>query len=212
MERNVLLNSSRAFGVPTSTAYAPSSTSRTLGVLGIVLGVVTIGIALGVLLWPKATLLVVAVMFGVYVLLCGIRRVILALIAHDVEGWLRGVSVLSGGLMVIAGMICVRNPFTSLIAVAVIVSIGWFVDGIVDIAAGVVGPHAGPRWLLIASGSISVIGAGALLFWPGLVLVTLTTVGGWLLLVIGAARVVLGIQLVAHSRSETGRAMPGEAP
>ena len=191
------MNSSQTFGATRSTVSSPGQVSRALGILGLLLGIVTVGLALAMLVWPKATLLVVAVLFGVQLVLGGIRRVALAVMDDDVDGWLRGVFVVGGVLMVIAGIICLRNPFTSLLAIALIVSVGWFVDGIVDIVGGATSAQPG-RWLLVVGGAISVIGAGALLFWPGLVLVTLVKVGGWLLLVVGVTRIVLGVGLLGR--------------
>ena len=42
------------------------------------------------------------------------------------------------------------------------------------------------RWLHVLLGIVSIVGALAVLFWPGLALLTFNLIGGWLLVIFGA--------------------------
>lgn len=68
---------------------------------------------------------------------------------------------------------------------AVLISIGWTVNGIMELVAAASPEVPGPRWLHLLGGIVSIVGAMVILFWPGLALLTLTLLGGVLLVVFG---------------------------
>jgi uncharacterized membrane protein HdeD (DUF308 family) len=166
-------------------------TSASLGVAGhmralrIALGVGTVALGLVALFWPGITLLVVAIIFGVHLIFSGAVRIASAVVSQSIAGWLRAVLFTVGLLVLLAGVICLRNPFLSLLGVAVLISFGWIVNGIMELVAAASHDVPGPRWLHVLVGIVSIVGALLILFWPELALLTFTLLGGWLLVIFG---------------------------
>jgi uncharacterized membrane protein HdeD (DUF308 family) len=176
---------------PTDSSTAP----RTLGVLqihrGQLVAVAIIGIILGLvgLFFPGAALLTVAILFGIYLVASGIFRINSALLAHSLSAGIRWLTGILGVLVVVAGIICLSDPFQSLIVLAYVIGIGWIAEGVIDIMAAVQG-STHPRWLGWVSGLISVI-AGIIIFvLPALAVTTFVFIGSILLLIVSISTLI----------------------
>jgi uncharacterized membrane protein HdeD (DUF308 family) len=166
----------------TSTSVAVSGRMRALR---IALGVGTLVLGLVALFWPQATLVVVAVLFGVQLIFAGAMRIASAFTSESVSGWLRAVLFIVGVLVLLAGLLCLRNPFLSLLGVAVLISFGWIVNGIMELVAAASPEVPGSRGLHVFGGIVSIVGALVILFWPGLALLTFNLLAGVLLIIFG---------------------------
>jgi len=175
--------------------------------LRIALGVGTVALGLVALFWPGITLLVVAVIFGAHLIFSGAMRIATAVVSKTVDGWLRAVLFVVGVLVLGAGVLCLRNPFVSLLGVAVLISIGWMVNGIMELVTVASPEVPGPRWLHVLLGITYIGGALVILFWPGLALLTFNIIGGWLLVIFGAMSAVSALREPRTvTRSEPRRA------
>jgi uncharacterized membrane protein HdeD (DUF308 family) len=176
-------------------------------VLRITLGIATAALGIAALFWPGITLFVVAVLFGVHLIASGAMRIATAVVSHTVAGWLRAVLFIVGVLVLVAGLLCLRNPFLSLLGVAVLISFGWIVNGMMELVAVASPEVPGPRWLHLLLGIVYIVGALAVLFWPGLALLTFTLLGGWLLVIFGVMSTVSALrEQRTVTRSEPMRA------
>jgi len=153
--------------------------------LRIALGIGTVLLGFVILFWPEATLVVVAILFGAHLVFSGAMQIVTAVKSHAVDGWLRAVLFLFGVLVLLAGLFCLRNPFASLLTLIVLISFGWLVTGVVELLSATSPEMSGARLLHVVGGIVSIVGALLLLFWPGLALLTFTTLGGWLLVIFG---------------------------
>ena len=158
----------------------------------IVSGVSALIFGILVLIWPKTTLLIVAVLFGLQLLISGIVRIVNGILDKSIEGWQRGLSITFGVLIVLAGILCLRNPALSLLTIIVIVAIGWLVDGIMNIVLGVQNPP-GERLGRILMGVVFLLGAIVLLVFPAPALITFALLGGWILIIFGVVMLIAGI-------------------
>jgi uncharacterized membrane protein HdeD (DUF308 family) len=186
-----------------------SRIERLFSTMRLTVGIISILLGVAVLVWPRATLLVVAVLFGVQLILTGAVRIGAALTLPGLEGWLRAVDVILGALVVLAGLFCLRNPAASLLGLLLLISLGWLIHGISDLVAASAAP-SGRRWLFVLGGVLSIVGAVLILFWPGLALVTFTVLGGWLLIVFGVSAVVTAVR--SRRRVASERPQPGGEP
>src|SRR5829696_6850937 len=138
-----------------TTSWATSSSGWSsalivMGILSVVLGVL-------VLVWPDATLLVVAITFGIQLIIAGAVRLSVSRELPSEPGWVRPVSMVLGVLSVIAGIICLFRPGTSLLVVAILIAVGWIAEGIAAIAQGFGSDRtAGARVFLVVAGVVSV--------------------------------------------------------
>ncbi|MDJ0334780.1 DUF308 domain-containing protein [Salinibacterium sp. G-O1] len=154
---------------------------------GQLIGVAVIGLALGIvaILFPGATLLTVAIVFGIYLIASGMFRVTAAFVAAGLGSTMRWLTGLAGLVIMIAGIICLSNPFQSLIALAIVIGAGWMLEGIVDLVAGVRGTIH-PRWFGWVSGIVSIAAGVAMFVLPAAGVIALVSIGGILLIVVSA--------------------------
>ena len=156
---------------------------------GFVIATAISAIALGVaaLVWPGATLITVALLFGAYLVVSGIFRLVIAFTSDSLSTGVRWFVGIMGVLIIIAGIIALNNLAQSLLVLAFVIGFGWIFDGVAAIAGGITGRTALPRWLAIVSGVISIIGGIVVFTLPGLAIVTFVIFGGWILIAIGVA-------------------------
>src|SRR5215207_3897544 len=104
---------------------------RSYGLLLIVAGVLGAIAGILALVYPDLTLLALALIAGINLLLLGIVNLIQAFgDEHDVTG--RILSVVIGLLGIMAGIVVMRRPGESLLAILVVIGIWLVVSGIVD--------------------------------------------------------------------------------
>jgi uncharacterized membrane protein HdeD (DUF308 family) len=166
------------------------------------------GVAIGIVLlvWPKATLTIVAVLIGASLILAGLLRLIDGFTASDASGGKRVAHVLIGLLAVIAGLYCIRHYHVTIAALAVVVGLFWVLHGIADIAAGLLGGPASGRVLAVLSGVLSLAAGLIVLFWPTISITVLVAVMGIWLVIYG---LIMGVTAVSLRRR--GDAAPEEA-
>ena len=171
-------NSTRGFlpGLPVGVFRIHRGELIAVAIIGIVLGVIA-------LLWPGVSLLTVAVIFGSYLIASGIFRITAAFVADGLTTGLRWLTGIMGLLVIVAGVICLANPFQSLIVLAFVIGIGWIAEGIVDVMSGVRGAIT-PRWLGFVSGIVSILAGIATFLLPAFALVTFVIFGAVLLIVV----------------------------
>lgn len=152
---------------------------------GQLVAVAVIGLVLGVigLLFPAATMLTVVILFGIYLIASGLFRITAAFVANNLDSPMRWVTGLLGLLVVIAGILCLSNPFQSLGALALVIGIGWILEGIVDLVGGVRGTIH-PRWFGWLSGIVSIAAGVAMFVLPAAGLLSLVAIGAILMIAV----------------------------
>ena len=155
---------------PASPATSPAGWSGplvALGILSVVLGVI-------VLVWPEATLLVVAIIFGLQLIAAGAVRLSVSRDLPSDPGWLKPVSMGLGVLSIVAGVICLFRPNASLFVIAIFIAIGWIAEGIAALAQGFGSDRTtGTRVFLIVCGVVSILAGLVVAIFPGSSLVLL---------------------------------------
>lgn len=150
------------------------------GAAAIILGIV-------LLVWPAKTLGAVAIIVGIYFLVSGIVRLGIGIFSKGLSGGMRTLDILFGVLLIIAGIIALKNVAVAasalLILVVAIIGVGWIIEGVLAIVESRGAPQAG--WH-IASGVISILAGIVVLAIPGWSAL-------WLLLIAGIMLIVLGI-------------------
>ena len=162
----------------------PSGLSVAAGAVALVFGIM-------VLAWPSATLFVIAVLFGLQLVVFGLFRIVVGIFSGRYEGWMRAVFIVTGLLVLLAGIACLQVPGLSIEIIIALVAIGWMVDGIMTIAVGANASTS--RWVPIVLGVISILAAIVLLAWPITSASLLVAFGGWLLVIVGIVTIVSGV-------------------
>jgi uncharacterized membrane protein HdeD (DUF308 family) len=158
-------------------------------------GVVTLGFGLVLALWPDETLKVVAVLIGIQLIVTGAFRLVLALASSALDGGARAVLGLLGGLAVVVGLLFLRDPMQTLLAITLILGVWWLASGLVDIIGAVLSPNSPHRGWDMVLGLVSVLAGGFLLVNPELSLNVLVFVICVWLFAYGLFAVVAAFQL-----------------
>jgi uncharacterized membrane protein HdeD (DUF308 family) len=155
---------------------------------GELVGVAVVGIVLGIiaLVWPNATLVTIAIVFGIYLVVSGIFRITVAFLAHHSTTGMRWFTGILGLLVVAAGVYCLANPARSLLVLAFVIGFGWIAEGVIDIMAGILGVVS-PRWLALVSGVVSIIAGIVTFTLPGLAVPAFLLIGAVMLIVVSVS-------------------------
>src|SRR5215467_1423840 len=98
-----------------------------LGVVSVVLGII-------VLAWPDRTLKVLGVLFGIFLLISGFIEIMVAF-APEIRTSTRVLSVLTGILSIVLGLISFRGPLESVLLLALWIGFAWLFTGITRVIA-----------------------------------------------------------------------------
>ncbi len=169
----------------------------------LIFGIITLLAGIVVLAWPGETLLVIAVLFGIQLIIAGIFRFVSAFATEDASGGTRVLLALLGVLSIIIGLWAVRHVLLTLLALVVLLGIFWVVNGAIELFTAL--SHRGMRergWTA-AMGVLSILAGIVVLIYPGPSLLTLSIVLGIWLLVYGVMEIVAAFRLrgLAHSAS-----------
>ncbi|GGN49151.1 membrane protein [Streptomyces albiflavescens] len=142
-----------------------------------------------VLVWPDETLHVLAVLIGLYLLVIGAFRFVAAFgrdeLGHRLSGLLIAV------LYVLAGVLCLRNPFQTIAALSLVVGIVWLVSGILSLYGAIATKDLPHRGFVIGAAVIAILAGIVVLALPTESARALTRLLGLWLVVLGLVEVVL---------------------
>lgn len=176
----------------------PDDVTRTGNIawgLLLVLGLFTTVFGVMVLVWPGATLVVLAVMFGLWLIFAGILRLVFALADRSLSmGW-RVAHIVLGVLLLGAGISAVSNLVRSLGALVFLAGFLLILDGVDDLMRALRNDTEGSRGWLGFTGVVGVVAGGIVLARPGIGLATLVIVLAASLIALGVARIVAALAL-----------------
>jgi uncharacterized membrane protein HdeD (DUF308 family) len=161
----------------------------------LVFGVVTVLAGLFALAWPGRTIQVIAVLFGLQLVVAGIFRFVAALATDDESGGTRVLLALLGVLSFIVGLYALRNVLVTIAALALLLGIFWIVNGAVEAFTALSHRGMQGRGWTIFMGLLSIVAGVVVLVYPGISLATLAIVLGLWLLLFGAMEIVLAFRL-----------------
>src|SRR6201989_1060414 len=158
-------------------------------------GIFTLVAGIVVLAWPGETLLVIAVLFGIQLIVSGIFRCVAALAVDELAGGTRVLLALLAVLSVIVGLWAIRHVDLTLLVLAALLGIFWVVNGTIELFTAL--SHSGmPQRGWTAFMGVRTILAGIIvLASPDLTLVTLAVILGIWLVIFGVMECVLAWRL-----------------
>ncbi len=158
-------------------------------------GFLTLVIGILVMVWPDATLKVLALLFGLQLLVVGIYRLVKSFGAGQQH---RVWSILLGIIAIFVGVIVLRNIWETVVVIAVILGVYWIISGIVDFIMAVGDKDYPQRGFTIFLGIVQVIAGIIIVAWPAESVTALTWLLGLWFVILG----VIGIVLAFVVRSE----------
>lgn len=170
-------------------------------------GLAAVAVGVILLVWPKATLAIAAVLIGASLIVAGLLRLIDGFTAHEASGGRRVAHVLIGLVAIIVGLYCIRHYHVTIAVLAIVVGLFWVLHGIADIAVSLfAGPFPG-RGMTVVAGFLSLAAGVIVLFWPTISLTVLVTVLGIWLIVYGVLMSItaFGLRRSSEAESEAGQ-------
>ncbi len=164
-------------------------------------GIITIAVGIAALAWPGRTLVVVAVLFGIQLIVMGIFRFASAIAADDMTGGNRILLALLGVLSLIIGLYAVRHVLVTLLALAVLLGIFWIVSGAVELFMALSHREMRRRGWNAVMGVISVLAGIVVLAYPGISLLVLAVVLSVWLVVLGVMQISIAVRIRALGAS-----------
>lgn len=157
--------------------------------------------ALGVimLVWPGATLVVLAVTFAISLFVSGIYYIVGAF-TPDTDGGARALQIVIGALSVLAGLLCLRSPLQTLVTLGLLIGAWWLVTGIAGAAGELFGGSRPGRWWRFAGALLSIVAGVVVLLQPGISLLVLKFVLAIWLIAYGATAIVGAVVLRVKRR------------
>jgi uncharacterized membrane protein HdeD (DUF308 family) len=156
------------------------------GLMSVILGVV-------ILVWPGKSIIVAAVLFGVYLVVSGVALVFLAF-RLPVSGGIRFLNFISGVASVILGVLAFRHfgEGYAVLLLAIWIAVGFIFRGVSSVAAAIDDPQVPGRGWTIFFGVVSMIAGIVVLAYPFHSIVTLALVVGFWLIILGVMEIVSG--------------------
>ncbi len=173
---------------PEVTRVDMTEVSRVTANVLLTLGIVTALIGAVMLFWPEATVRVVAILFGVWLILSGIVLLVQAF-GSRASGAMKVLLALAGVVSVIVGGICIVNSEASVTILVIFVVIGWLAHGIAYLYVGFRDKTSPDRGVYLFFGALLVVLALLVLFWPKATVIVLVRVIGIGLLLTAALEI-----------------------
>ena len=129
------------------------------------------------LIWPGATVRVVAILFGLWLLLSGVVMLVQGL-ASRASGLVRILLVLGGVLSLIIGGICIVNGDASVKILVLFVVIGWIIHGVANLVIGIRNKNSPARGAYLFFGILQLVLAALVIAWPNATVTVLVRVIG----------------------------------
>jgi len=163
-------------------------------------GLVTVGLGIVVLVWPDKTIVVVAVLFGIQLVIAGIFRFVTALAIDDASGGTRVLLALLGVLSFIIGIYALKHVNVTIAALALLLGIFWIVNGAIELFTAI-GQRGMPgRGWTILLALLSIVAGIVVLAYPDITLLALAVVLGIWLVALGIIEIALAFQLRSLGR------------
>lgn len=146
-------------------------------------GVVTALLGLAVLVWPKATVVVVAVVVVIQLIVSACYQLFSALSSAP-TGAERAMLAIGGTLALLVALLLLRRPLQTIAVLTMLVGLLWIVRGILDLFQAVSGPATTRGWSLLL-GLVSLVAGVFVLLNPEISLRVLIGVAGVWMIVTG---------------------------
>ena len=153
------------------------------------------------LFWPGATVRVVAILFGLWLLLSGGVMLVQALAGRG-SALLRVLLAMGGVLSLVIGGICIVNGDASVRILVLFVVIGWVAHGLAYLIVGIRNKNSPSRSFYLFFGILQLVLAGLVIAWPNATVTVLVRVIGIGLLITAA----VGLWAASRVRKAGGQA------
>ena len=169
----------------------------------VLFGLLTLAVGILVMVWPGETLKVLALLFGLQLLVTGIYRVVRSFAVGEKH---RLLSVILGVVAITVAVIALRNVTGTVAVLAIIMGLFWIVNDIVEFVMAVGDSDYPQRGFSIFMSLVSVAAGIVIVAWPVESVSVLAWLMGVWLVVLGVLGVVFCFMLARDSGDKPAKA------
>lgn len=158
-------------------------------------GVITLIGGVAALAWPAPTILVLAVLFGVQLVVAGIFRMINAIASTDASGVTRALLAVLGAFSIVVGLYALRHVLVTLAALPLVLGLYWIINGVIEAFTAVSHREMPGRLWVAVTGLLSIVAGLVAFAFPAITLLGLALVLGLWLLILGISQIGLAFRL-----------------
>ena len=165
--------------------------------LFVLTGIIALAVGIIAISFPDRTLLVLALVFGIYLLFWGVVQIVMAVGVRD-EDLGRMLLLLLGVAGIIAGLIIIAHPERSILILTLVIGIFLVFSGILEFGAAL-----GEQSIMspnLYRGMVSVAVGVLLLAWPGPSLLILALIIGIGFIIRGIIDMIAGFGMLRHRK------------
>ncbi len=166
----------------------------------LIVGLLSAGLGVLCLVWPGQTIVVVAVLFGIYLIVSGIVQLVQGFNRDNSTGE-RVLAIIVGIVSIVLGILCFRGGIANGVYIlSLFIGFSFLFRGIWQLVGGLQGKGMQGRGLLIFSGVLGIIAGIIVLTVPLDSLVVLVWITGIWLILMGIIEIVYSFKI----KSATG--------
>lgn len=177
-------------GVDSVQKYLGRSWGLVLG-----FGLVTVTLGVVIMVWPQATVVVLALLMGIYLLVSGIFQLVASFTSDGASTGLRVFGAIAGSLSILLGLLAFRGLFQAVTILALLIGFGWLLRGIAEVVEALADKDMPGRGWAVTLGVVSAVAGVVVLVWPEPSLTVLVWVTGLWLVVLGLFEVLAAFAL-----------------
>jgi uncharacterized membrane protein HdeD (DUF308 family) len=169
----------------------PPSLFRHLWKSRLAVGLIALALGVVVLVWPGPSILVAALLFGLFLVLSGIIELVFAL-TLDASVGNRILLLISGALSLILGVLAFRHfgQGYAVLLLAIWIGVACIFQGVAELTLAISHREIPGRGWLVFGGILGMLAGIVVLGWPFDSIVVLALVTGIWLVIIGIARII----------------------
>ncbi|MFB2583803.1 HdeD family acid-resistance protein [Herbiconiux liukaitaii] len=166
-------------------------------ILSLVLGIVVLVLSVNN---PDAIVFTIALFFAIYFWIIGLVRVVSGIVNKSVSGGMRALNIILGVLLIVAGIVAIRNEVVALVALAFVIGFSWVLEGVLAVIETA---KDSSQWFGTILGVISVVAGITVIFLPLESIGILVLFTGIMLIVTGIFSAVTAIMLGRAPKAKT---------
>ncbi len=166
----------------------------------LVIGILSILAGAFFLIWPGVTILVIAVLFGIWLIISGIVQLVQGF-NNELTGGQRALAIIVGIISIALGVLCFRGGIVNGVYIlSLFIGFSFLFRGLWQLIAGIQARGVSGRGLLIVGGILGIIAGIIVLAVPFDSVVVLAWIAGIWLVIMGVIEIVYAFKI----KSATG--------
>lgn len=164
-------------------------------------GIATLILGVIVVIHPRNSVYVVAVLLAIWLIVAGLFRIVTAIADREDSGGTRSLIALLGVISILFGLLVFHRTWETVAVVGFVVGFYWVIAGIGGFYVAYIDKAARGRVFLIIASLVSVAVGVLALVYPGLSLTVIAFLFGLWIVLYGLIEIILAIQLKGRTTS-----------